>query len=155
MATRPNQASPLRRLARLSRDNRRVLVDAFLTLTAASLAIRLLPFKRTVEMMQGSGGRPVPDFAMAERLTAQCRWAVTWWANRVPWRAVCFQRGLALHLMLRRRGIPSTLHYGVAQDGPKGLRAHVWISSEGRPVLGVEEAAGFACLATFPSPAAS
>ncbi len=153
MATRPPQASPLRRLSRLSRDNRRVLREALVTLAAASLAIRLLPFKRTVEMMQGSGGHPQPDRATAERLINQCRWAVTRWADRVPWRAVCFQRGLALHLMLRRRGIPSTLHYGVAQDGPKGLRAHVWISSEGRPVLGAEEADGFACLATFPSAA--
>jgi hypothetical protein len=150
MASRPNPISPLRRLARLSRDDRRVLGEALVTLTAASLAIRLLPFKRTVEMMQGRGVRPELDAARAERLTNQCRWAVTLWADRVPWRAVCFQRGLALHLMLRRRGIASTLHYGVAQHGPKGLRAHVWISSEGRPVLGVDEAAGFACLATFP-----
>jgi hypothetical protein len=134
----------------LSRADWRVLAEALVTLAAASIAIRLLPFKRTVEMMQGSGGRRPPDPATAERLANQCRWAVTRWADRVPWRAVCFQRGLALHLMLRRRGIPSTLHYGVAQDGPKGLRAHVWVTSAGRPVLGVQEAAGFACLATFP-----
>jgi hypothetical protein len=138
-------------VAELGWANWRVLGEALVTLAAASLAIRLLPFRRTVELMQGSGGRPEPDRATAERLTNQCRWAVTRWADLVPWRTVCFQRGLALHLMLRRRGIPSTLHYGVAQDGPKGLRAHVWISSEGRPVLGVEEAAGFACLATFPA----
>jgi hypothetical protein len=134
----------------LSRADWRVLAEALVTLAAASIAIRLLPFKRTVEMLQGSGDRRPPDPATAERLASQCRWAVTRWADRVPWRAVCFQRGLALHLMLRRRGIPSTLHYGVAQDGPKGLRAHVWITSAGRPVLGVQEAAGFACLATFP-----
>ena len=153
MAHRSNQASSPLRLVRLGRDNNRVLVEALATLAMASLAIRLLPFRRTVEMMQGKGGHPRPDPAKAERLTSQCRWAVTRWADRVPWRAVCFQRGLALHLMLRRRGIPSTLHYGVAQDGPKGLRAHVWITSEGRPVLGVQEAAGFACLATYPSAA--
>ena len=154
MASRPNQASPLRRLARLSRGNRHVLAEGLITLAAASLAIRLLPFKRTVEMMQCSGGRAPPDPAAAERLIRQCRWAVKLWADRVPWRAVCFQRGLALHLMLRRRGIPSTLHYGVAQGGPEGLRAHVWISSEGQPVLGFEEAADFTCLATFPPVAA-
>jgi hypothetical protein len=152
MAAR-STTSPLRRLIRLSWANWLVLGEALVTLTAASIAIRLLPFKRTVELMQGSSGQARPDSAAAERLTNQCRWAVKLWADRVPWRAVCFQRGLALHLMLRRRGISSTLHYGVAQDGPKGLRAHVWISSEGRPVLGVDEAEEFACLATFPSPA--
>jgi hypothetical protein len=141
------------RLVRLSRGNWRLLGEALVTLATASLAIKLLPFRRTVELMQGEGDHSQPDPATAERLTNQCRWAVTRWADRVPWRAVCFQRGLALHLMLRRRGIPSTLHYGVAQDGPKGLRAHVWITSAGRPVLGVQEAAGFACLATFPAAA--
>ncbi|HEX8400894.1 MAG TPA: lasso peptide biosynthesis B2 protein [Allosphingosinicella sp.] len=151
MATRTHQLTPLRRLARLSRDNRRVLVEALWTLAAASLVIRLLPFRRTAELMQGGAGRSRPDEAAAERLIAQCRWAVQRWADRVPWRAVCFQRGLTLHLMLRRRGIPSTLHYGVAQGGEKGLRAHVWITAEGRPVLGVDEAEGFACLAVYPA----
>lgn len=140
-----------RRFFGLSWANWWVLAEAVITLVAASFAIRLLPFKRTVELMQGKGDLGLGlDRVAAERLTNRCRWAVTWWADRVPWRAVCFQRGLALHLMLRRRGISSTLHYGVAQDGLKGLRAHVWISSEGRPVLGVDEADGFACLATFP-----
>ena len=155
MAIRSDQPDSLpRRWNRLSRENKRVLAEALAMLSAASLAIRLRPFRRTVELMQRpvSVAEPAPE--MCESVINQCRWAVSLWADRVPWRAVCFQRGLALHLMLRRRGVPSTLHYGVAQDGAKGLRAHVWISSAGRPVLGVEEAEGFTCLATFPSAAA-
>jgi hypothetical protein len=71
-------------------------------------------------------------------------------ADRVPWKAVCFQRGLALHWMLRRRGIASVLHYGIAQGNDRGLRAHVWISADGRVVLGGAEAAEFTCVASFP-----
>lgn len=128
-----------------------MLAEALATLTAASLAIKLLPFKRTVSLMQGGDGSAPPDPAERDRIANQCRWAVTWWADRAPWRAVCFQRGLALHLMLRRRGIASVLHYGVAQDAENGLRAHVWISADGRPLLGWEEAKDFACLATYPA----
>jgi hypothetical protein len=78
------------------------------------------------------------------------RWAIDAWSARVPWRAVCFQRGLAAHRMLRRRGLPSILHYGVAQEPASGLKAHVWVSLDGVDVIGGEEAAKFSCLATFP-----
>jgi len=57
-------------------------------------------------------------------------------------------RGLAVHVMLRRRGIASFLHYGVAQSD--ALKAHVWVSAAGRDVIGGEEAAGFTRLATYP-----
>lgn len=146
-------AASFRRFARLDWPNRRLLAEALATLALASLAIRLAPFRRVAELA-ASSPRPIGRKQSGnDRMLRQARWAVQACADRVPWRAVCFQRGLALHLMLRRRGIASTLHYGVAQDGAKGLRAHVWISSAGRSVLGVDEADGFACVATFPAAA--
>ena len=155
MSSRPTR-SLLLRFGRLSGSNRRVLAEALLSLTAASLAIRLLPFRRVAARM---GGRALdakgPETGEAARAANQCGWAVRAWADRVPWRAVCFQRGLALHWMLRRRGIASVLHYGVAQSAAEGLRAHVWVSANGRLVMGGEEAPNYACLATFPPPAAS
>lgn len=141
--------SPVQRLLRLSRSNKRVLSEALLTLMAASLTIRLLPFRKTAALMRGKRG-VAGEVETPDRAIAQCRWAIGKWATRVPWRVVCFQRGLTLHLMLRRRGIPSVLHYGVAQDAEKGLRAHVWVSVDGRDVLGGEEAAEFTCVASFP-----
>jgi hypothetical protein len=141
-------ASQPRRRA-LGRENRRLLAEALPALALASLAVHLVPFRRVAafasRLDERRGGA-----AADEAFLRKARWAVQAWARRVPWRAVCFQRGLALHWMLRRRGIPSVLHYGVAQDGPEGLRAHVWVTVEGRDVIGGEEAAGFACLATFP-----
>jgi hypothetical protein len=139
------------RLLGLSDSNKKVLAEAVASLAAASLSIRLLPFRRTAAIMgNGAPIRPLND-AARDRLVAQCRWAVDRWADRVPWRAVCFQRGLALHMMLRRRGIASVLHYGVAQDGAKGLRAHVWVSVGGRTVMGGADAPDYACVASFPA----
>ena len=143
--------SPARRLLRLSRSNKLALVEALLSLAAASAAIKMLPFRRTVELMPVRGRRAEPQADERDRLIAQCRWAVRVWADRVPWRAVCFQRGLALHLMLRRRGIRSVLHYGVAQNAAEGLRAHVWVDVGQRTVLGGEEATQFTRLASFPA----
>ena len=146
------RTSAVHRFLRLSRRNKLALGEALLSLSLASLAIKIVPFRRTVELISLPGHRPQPaDSSHRDRLVAECRWAVQAWADRVPWRAVCFQRGLALHLMLRRRGISSVLHYGVAQNGEAGLQAHVWIDVEERTVLGGEEASKFARVASFPA----
>lgn len=138
-----------RRRRKLGGTNRKLLAEALPALMLASLAVAVIPFRRVAGLASRPLRRePAPaDPAFLRKM----RWAVDAWGNRVPWRAVCFQRGLALHWMLRRRGIDSVLHYGVAQSGETGLRAHVWVSVAGRDVIGGEEAAGFARVASFPA----
>lgn len=148
-----SRGSAVSRLARLNGDSRLALAEAFLALSAASLAIRLLPFRRTAALMGVTRRGWAQDVQQRDRLVARCRWAVDAWADRVPWRAVCFQRGLALHVMLRRRGIGSVLHYGVAQDREKGLHAHVWVDVGERTVMGGDVAADYARVASFPTQA--
>jgi hypothetical protein len=138
-----------KRFAVLPWRDRVMLVEALLLLSVASLAIGLLPFRNVVSLgsaASDAGAGPSAQLGLVRK----CRWAVTAWANRVPWRAVCFQRGLALHWMLRRRGVPSLLHYGVGRSEDGELRAHVWVSVTGEIVLGGEVADQFACLATYP-----
>ena len=135
------------RLARLGWTDRVLLVEAMVTLTLASLAIRIVPFRHVVGAA-AAFGRPEKDGAASDLLIRKIVWWVNSAAKRVPWRAVCFQRGLAVHVMLRRRGIASFLHYGVAQSD--SLKAHVWVSAAGRDVIGGEEAADFTRLATYP-----
>lgn len=125
-----------------------LLAEALATLAWASAAILLLPFRRVAALAETGVGRAREGDADVATL----RRAVDAWARRVPWKAVCFQRGLALHLMARRRGIASVLHYGVAQE-PDGLAAHVWVSVGGRTVIGGEQAPRFTCLARFPASA--
>jgi hypothetical protein len=52
--------------------------------------------------------------------------------------------------MLRRRGIPSVLYYGAAQDELSGLCTHVWVRDGKVHVIGGEVAHHFAILTTFP-----
>ena len=123
-----------------------MLGEALAALTLASLAIALLPFRRVAAGASSPLRRRAPADAHTVR---RVRSAVNAWARRVPWRTVCFQKGLALHWMLRRRGIDSVLLYGARRAG-EGLAAHVWVDVGGRTVIGGEEAPNFACLARFP-----
>ena len=134
------------RLARLGPSDWLLLAEALAALALASLAIALLPFRKVAAAASAPGrGPPRHDAETVRRV----RGVVQGWARRVPWRAVCFQRGLALHWMLRRRGIPSVLLYGARRQGD-GLSAHVWVDVDGETVIGGEEAANFTCLARFP-----
>ena len=119
-------------------------------LSYAWIVIRTLPFRKVMALVrEPHPSRPVRD----EDQVAVSLWAVRAVSRRLPWRSVCFDRAIALHLMLRRRSIPSTLHYGVRM-GNEDLAAHVWLSTDGRAILGAREAEGFTCLATYPPPAA-
>lgn len=69
-------------------------------------------------------------------------------ARRMPFRALCFERGLTLQRMLRRRGEPARLHYGIAPGGM--LKAHVWVTLHGRTILGGEEAPDYPEVAQWP-----
>ena len=149
--TNPTDIFPSRRRARRVRDldagQWLLLGETVMTLAAASAAIATLPFRRVVQIASRDrlGGR-------ADRLgLEQLVWAVEAVARRMPWRTVCFQKGLALHLLLRRRGISSVLHYGVGKDEAGELAAHVWIVVDDRIVLGGEEVDRFSCLATYPA----
>lgn len=138
--------SAARTFLRLDWRDRALVAEAVLLLGAASLAIRLLPF-RTIASMAGRGdnARASAEPDEAKRL----RWGIAAAARRVPWRAVCFQQGLAAHWMLRRRGHASRLHYGARTEPQSALKAHVWVRSGDTDIVGCDNAADYALLATF------
>jgi Transglutaminase-like superfamily len=125
-------------------------LEAIIWLAIARVAIAVLPFRHVGLLAT----RPVRRKVFGEmRLSKvrRIRWAIIVAARRVPWRALCFQQGLAAQLMLRRRGVPSVLYYGAAQWEGTGLSAHVWVRAGDIDVVGGEIADRFAVLATFPN----
>ena len=140
----------LQKFWQLSWQDRLLLLEAFLWLALAGLAIALLPFRQVAFL----AARPIhqPKLPHQIRLVKlkRIRWAIITAAGRVPWRAKCFQQGFAAQVMLRRRGVPSVLYYGAAQDDKSGLLAHVWVRDGNADVIGGDIACRFATLATFP-----
>lgn len=144
-------ASDWRRFRSLAPRDVILLLRVTAALTSASIAIRLLPFRKVVSSAQEVATPAEPDAAFSAREIARTSWAVNALARRLPWKIVCFQKGLALHRLLRRRGIRTRLHYGVAPGGEGPLKAHVWVTHGGVAVIGGDEAEGYTCLATFPA----
>src|SRR3989442_6685014 len=134
----------------LPRHDRLLLLEATLCLAIAGFAIAIVPFRHLGFLATRPTRGPKPP--QQDRLikVRRIRWAILTTAARVPWRAKCFQQGLAAQLMLRRRGIPAVLYYGAAQDDRSGLYAHVWVRDGDVDVIGGEIAYRFAILATCP-----
>jgi hypothetical protein len=138
-------AGPLTRFRQLSRERRRLLVRGTVILSAASAAVALLPFRKAVRFGSVSLG---PRRAVS---IEEIVWAVEAAARRLAWRTMCIEKGLTVQRMLRASGIDAILHYG-ARHHPdsRKLEAHVWVTVDGQDVIGGDEAANFAPLATYP-----
>lgn len=64
------------------------------------------------------------------------RWAVTSAAPFMPFRSVCLQQAMAAHVMLKRRGISSVMHFGARSTSEKPIDAHAWLDAAGVKVTG-------------------
>ncbi len=139
----------LARFFALPADERRRTREAALFLLAARIALALVPLPRALRLFgvaQGTtgSGRIDPDRA------AQVGRAVARAARHVPFRAVCLQQAFAALLMLRRRGLAATVHFGLLRDGNE-LKAHAWSHCGEVPVTGLAAARGFTPIAAFGS----
>ncbi len=120
-----------------------LFAEAAAALSLASLAVRFWPFPwLTRSAGLGGQGRRAVDVRPVGLAVQRA-------ARRLPWRTVCFQQGLAAQWMLRRRGAPARLHYGVRNDADR-LSAHVWVTLDGQPVIGAERDGPHSCVASFP-----
>lgn len=105
----------------------RLLLEALATLLCWRLALAVLPFRYLVERLRL---RPTEATGAESDACAESAvgvgWAVRALACRAPWLATCLTQALAAMVMLRRRGIPATLHLGVSTSAG-GLAAHAWL----------------------------
>jgi hypothetical protein len=128
-----------------------LLGEAIVLLALAWIAIAILPFRAVGWIACRFLNQHRSPEETRNATIRRVRWAIRASAKRVPFRAVCFQQGLAAQIMLHRRGIDSTLYFGAAPDNARGLVAHVWVRDGNIDVIGGEEAPRFAVLAKYPN----
>lgn len=137
----------LSRFFALPSAERRRTCEAALLLLVVRIVLALLPLPRALLLFgcaqsATSSGRIDPDQA------ALIGRAIVRAARHVPFRAVCLQQAFAALLMLRRRGLAATVHFGLLRDGTE-LKAHAWSRCGEAPVTGVAAAHGFAPIVVF------
>lgn len=144
------------RLARfysLPSPEQRSAAEAALCLLAVRLAFAVLPFRVALKCLgaapdQSAGGGG--DGGVRHSETVSVARAVARAARYVPFRALCLQRAFAALLMLRRRGLPATVGFGLARrPAHRALQAHAWCRSGDLWVTGGAGAGRFSQIAVF------
>ena len=119
----------LRRFWVLSRPEKRALCEAGLLLMLSTVCVKSVAFKRIHGFLrsrwEGHSGA-ASDFAGDITLVSA---SLSRAANILPWESRCLSRSLAAFIMLRRRGIPAVLVFGVKSSANSSLQAHAWVEA--------------------------
>ena len=128
-------ADRLEKFGRLSGVERRILVQAWLLLLLADLALRLLPFTtvqhycRRQHVPRGQGS------ANALPAATRIAWLVEKAGQYCPLGTSCLKEALVLSRLLAQRGVSTTLRIGVGHRA-EAFAAHAWLEQDGRVILG-------------------
>ena len=122
--------------------------EALLLLAFFRICLALVPVRTIIRTITRSpsganseDATTIPDRSL--HIARRVRWAVEAVARNSPVQFVCFPQTLAGYTMLRWRGVPATMVYGVARSPEGDLLAHTWLTLGDRTVLGADAAPGF------------
>ena len=121
--------------------------EAAFFLLVVRIALALLPLPRALRLFGTAQGRTGLGRIDSDQAALVSR-AIARAARHVPFRAVCLQQAFAALLMLRRRRLAASVHFGLLRDGSE-LKAHAWSRCGEIAVTGVAAARGFAPIAVF------
>ena len=125
----------LHKFMRLSRADRRLLLETAFLVGAVRLGLWLLPFRTVASLLR----RMVPAIPrpkdQRQDFIVRASQAVRVTSRMVP-KATCLTQALATQVLVSRHGYEARLHIGVAKDGEERLEAHAWVVSNGRVVIG-------------------
>jgi hypothetical protein len=124
--------------------------ETMLALGLAWVLVFVMPFRHTAALIGGTRQIEPSKTASDPTQTLKRAASVTRRLERIaplmPFRTTCLVRAIAGWLLLSRRGLGSTIRFGVAMEDSK-LSAHAWLIVEGVTLLGGAEAEGFQPLA--------
>jgi hypothetical protein len=148
------------RLVQVGHKRRALLAEAVLSLLAARATLIFVSFPQLARRLGAMvppadarvGKAAVLDNYEQAFIAREVGWSVTRAACFMPFKAVCLQQAMAARSMLRRRGVPSVLHFGAARGETKPLDAHAWLDAAGVEVTGYPVEARLTEIACFVQP---
>lgn len=140
----------LERVRRLTWAQRWLVVEAAAGLVSALLQVRLVPFWRVAAWHGWESGNATPSALDDEQLAVarDVGRLVSAVGRRTPWKSTCLMQSLTVATLLRRRGLGSVTHLGLA---PKedGYDAHSWTVAGERILVGAAGHRRFTVVASY------
>ncbi|MES2056360.1 MAG: lasso peptide biosynthesis B2 protein [Pseudomonadota bacterium] len=157
MARLRSLARKVRTLGGVGHHRRALVIEAAISMFIARISLLLFPFARIARRL-GAFVPPTDPRVAAHaegatdrqiRLARDIGWAVRASAPFMPFRSVCLQQAMAAQMMLRRRGIPTVMHFGAGRGDEKPIDAHAWLDAAGVKVTGYPVAPNLAEIGCF------
>lgn len=128
-----------------------LFAEAWIFLAIARLMLIFIPFRKVAKLlgraMYEAPATILPDPAVPSRISTAIQRA----GRRSPWRTKCFEQAVAAKIMLKLRGITSTVYFGVNNSTPGRMLAHAWLKSNSTTVTGGPESKDFTIISWFGS----
>lgn len=135
----------LGKIARRGPAEMLLAAEALALLVIFRVCLAVIPVRRIIRAItHGKASAQMSEAAESAAAAARrVQWAVSAVARHSVVEFVCFPQALAGYTLLRRRGVKSTIVYGVARSPEGELLAHTWLMVGSRMVLGGEAAGEF------------
>jgi len=117
----------------LSSTEQRLLIKTWILLGLIRLGMALLPFSTLRKLLYrfrsilGGDKKEFPE----DRLV----WSVGVVSRYIP-KATCLSQAITTQFLLQQAGHQACLHIGVTEAEKGGLKAHAWVESQGKVLIG-------------------
>ena len=125
---------------------KRLLFRVWILLGLIRLGLGMLPFLTLKDLLTRVG--PMLAGENEKFSVERLAWAVGVASRFVP-KATCLAKALAMHVLLQQAGHEVFLHIGVTNNEEGNLKAHAWIESQGRVLIGGSDLNSYTPLLTM------
>jgi hypothetical protein len=140
----------IKRVLRLPLAQKALLLETLALLSLARLAVLLVPFRWVAKVLGKQEAQTAVQDDPAKRPYVRLISVVVHKAAKnVPWTSKCLDQAIAAKIMLARRGIATTVYFGVKNDENGRLAAHAWLRSGTRYVTGGTNREHYTVINTF------
>ena len=134
----------------INKTERKILNRAFIWLIYAFVLVRIIPLRWFSDLLgeynKIDENEIKPDqLKFVNMLTKSVRR----WKRYLPWKVKCFEEALAAKKVLEKCGIETTLYLGVAKKDKDKLKAHAWLKSGGKFIVGEKAYKQFAIVGFY------
>jgi hypothetical protein len=120
--------------------------EAWLWLLLGRLLLLFVPFRKIARLLGKAmhQGTQKDDDNVGDTICI----AILRAGKRSPWRAKCFEQAIAAKIMLKLRGVKSTIYFAVNKN-ENSMLAHAWLKVNGKTITGGPEVEGFKIISWF------
>lgn len=145
--------SKMRKFTKLSSEEKKLFIEAYITLGIMRAAILTISFKRLTRSLEHLPKKGEID-VLSDKENAKAiaiALAITRAAAYTPWESACLAQSLTAKKMLQKRGIPGVFYLGIAKDteSEEKIKAHAWSQCGEIIITGVEGHEDFTVLSVF------